>query len=94
MIPVPVDVVGRTVSFRPTPSSAVLQGEVTSVYFRMDADPRYPKGSKGYKNGMRALYKRLTILLPDGRVMKVSGEHEDVKAMEMVAENSNHEHIW
>ena len=94
MIPTPVDVVGRTVSFRPSPSSVMMQGEVTAVYFRMGTDPRYPKGSTGYKNGMRQLYKRLSVLLPDGRILRMSGEHEDIKKMEMVAENSHHEHIW
>ena len=93
-IPVPVDVVGRTVSFRPTPSSTIIQGEVVDVYYRIGADPRYPKGSKGYKNGMRKLSKRLGIVLPDGRILKVSGEHEDIKAMDMVADNSHHDHIW
>ena len=93
-IPVPVDVVGRTVSFRPSPSSPTMQGEVASVYFRIGADPRYPKGSKGYENGMRKLSKRLGIVLPDGRTLRMSGEHEDIKDMEMVALNSDHLHIW
>jgi hypothetical protein len=94
MIPVPVDVVGRTVSFRPTASSSMLQGEVADVYFRMGVDPRYPKGSKGYNNGMRQLYKRMSVVLPDGRIFNLNAEHEDIKKMEMVADNSNHDHIW
>lgn len=85
-IPVPVDVPGRTVSFRPSNSSHILTGEVFKVYYRMGEDPRYPKGSKGYKNGMRQLYKKLSVILPDGRILNMSGEHEDLKAIGMVVE--------
>ncbi len=86
-IPVPVDVPGRTVFFRPSNSSHILTGEVIKVYYRMGEDPRYPKGSKGYKNGMRQLYKKLSVILPDGRILNMSGEHEDLKAIGMIAES-------
>ena len=86
MIPVPIDVVGRTVSFRPSASSPRLEGEVIKVGFQWP----YPKD----KNGMRVLRKQVSILLPDGRTLKMNAEQEDIKRMEMVAENSNHEHIW
>ena len=85
-IPVPVDVPGRTVSFRPSGSSHILSGEVVDVYFRMGVDPRYPKGSRGYKNGMRKMFKKLSVMLPDGRILNMSGEHDDLKAIGMVVE--------
>ena len=85
-IPQPVDEIGRIVSFRPSTSSHILTGEVVDVYFRMGEDPRYPKGSKGYKNGMRKLYKKLSVMLPDGRILNMSGEHDDLKAIGMVVE--------
>jgi len=88
-IPLPVDVLGRRVTFRPSPSSHILEGEIVKVYFKTGEDPRYPKGSKGYKNGIRALYKRLSILLPDGRVLNMSGEQEDIRQHEMVAVSDN-----
>ena len=88
-IPMCVDVPGRRVSFRPSKTSHVLVGEVVKVYFKMGEDPRYPKGSKGYKNGIRKLYKRLSILLPDGRILNMSGEQEDIRALEIVAMSDN-----
>ena len=84
-IPLPVDELGRRVSFRPSPSSHILEGEVVKVYFRRGEDPRYPKGSKGYKNGIRKLFKRISILLPDGRILNMSGEQEDIRQYEIVA---------
>ena len=87
--PLPVDVIGRRVSFRPSPSSHILEGEIVKVYFKMGVDPRYPKGSLGYKNGMRQLYKKLSIILPDGRILNMSGEHEDIKRQEIVAMSDN-----
>ena len=84
-IPLPIDVLGRRVTFRPSPSSHILEGEIVKVYFKIGADPRYPKGSKGYKNGIRKLFKRVSILLPDGRVLNMSGEQEDIRQFEIVA---------
>jgi hypothetical protein len=91
-IPVPVDQVGRTISFRPTPSSDILIGDVTRVWFVMGEDSRYPKGSKGYQNGMRQLFKKIAVELPDGRTLNMPCEHEDVKSLRMVAENSMTDH--
>lgn len=91
-IPVPVDQVGRTISFRPTAVSDILVGDVTRVWYDIGADPRYPKGSKGYKNGMRKLFKKITVELPDGRSLNMPCEEEDVKALRMVAENSMTDH--
>lgn len=93
-IPTPVDVVGRTVSFRPHEYSDVIQGEVVKVYFRHGEDPRYPKGSQGYKNGMRKLFKKMSVLLPDGRILNMSAEQEDIKALRMVADNQKEEAWW
>ena len=84
-IPLPIDVLGRRVTFRPSPSSHILEGEIVKVYFKTGEDPRYPKGSKGYKNGIRKLFKRVSILLPDGRVLNMSGEQEDIRQYEIVA---------
>ena len=88
-IPLPVDVIGRRVSFRPSPSSHILEGEVIKVYFKMGADPRYPKGSKGYKNGMRKLFQKLSIILADGRILNIPSEQEDIKQLEVVAMSDN-----
>ena len=84
-IPLPVDVPGRRVSFRPSPSSHILEGEVVRVYFKWGEDPRYPKGSLGYKNGMRQMYKRIGVLLADGRILNMSCEQEDLRQNELVA---------
>ena len=93
-IPATVDVKGRMVSFRPTESSDIITGEVVDVYFRPGADPRYPKGSQGYKNGIRKLFKKMSVLLPDGRVLNMSAEQEDIKGLRMVAENQKEDYGW
>lgn len=93
-IPAPVDVKGRLISFRPTESSDILYGEVVNVYFENGADPRYPKGSQGYKNGIRALFKKMSVLLPDGRVLNMPAEQEDIKRLRMVAENQKEDYGW
>ena len=93
-IPAPIDVKGRLISFRPTESSDILYGEVIDVYFRRGADPRYPKGSKGYKNGIRALFKCISVLLPDGRILNMPAEQEDIKNLRMVAENQKEDYGW
>ena len=90
----PIDVKGRQISFRPTESSDIISGEVVDVYFRRGADPRYPKGSQGYKNGIRKLFKKISILLPDGRVLNMNAEQEDVKKFRMVAVNQKEDHGW
>lgn len=93
-IPAPVDAKGRLISFRPTESSDILYGEVVNVYFENGADPRYPKGSQGYKNGIRALFKKMSVLLPDGRVLNMPAEQEDIKRLRMVAENQKDDYGW
>jgi hypothetical protein len=93
-IPAPIDVKGRLISFRPTESSDILYGEVVNVYFRNGADPRYPKGSQGYKNGIRALFKCISVLLPDGRILNMPAEQQDIKDLRMVAENQKEDYGW
>lgn len=86
VIPTPVDVVGRNVSWKPTPDSDRLYGQVVKVRYRSGADPRYPEGSRGYKNGIRALFKLISVEIGDGRVFTVSGEQDDLKRIGMIAE--------
>ena len=93
-IPAPIDVKGRLISFRPTESSDILYGEVINVYFDNGADPRYPKGSQGYKNGIRKLFTKITVLLADGRVLNMPAEQEDIKRLRMVAENQKEDYGW
>ena len=93
-IPPPIDVKGRLISFRPTQSSDIVTGEVVDVYFRHGADPRYPKGSQGYKNGIRKLMKKISVLLPDGRILNMPAEQEDIKDLRMVAENQKEDYGW
>ena len=80
---IPVDVVGRTVSFRPSPSSDVLYGEVVHVGFQWP----YPKD----KNGLRYLKKQISIMLADGRVLNMSATPEDIEKYRIVAENEKQE---
>ena len=93
-IPAPIDVKGRLISFRPNENSDILYGEVIDVYFRNGADPRYPKGSKGYKNGIRKLFKKISVLLPDGRILNMPAEQQDIKDLRMVAENQKEDYGW
>ena len=93
-IPAPIDVKGRLISFRPNESSDIMHGEVVDVYFRAGEDPRYPKGSQGYKNGIRKLFKKISVLLPDGRVLNMNAEQEDIKRLRMVAENQKEDYGW
>ena len=94
MIAPPIDVKGRNISFRPTESSDIISGEVVDVYFKYGADPRYPKGSKGYKNGLRKLYKKISVMLPDGRVLNMPAEQQDIKDLRMVAINQKEDYGW
>ena len=93
-IPAPIDVKGRLISFRPNENSDILYGEVVDVYFRPGADPRYPEGSKGYKNGIRKLFKKISVLLPDGRILNMNAEQQDIKDLRMVAENQKEDYGW
>ena len=82
-IPAPVDVVGRRVSWWASSGSDKFYGEVARVYFEYAEHPKYPGTS------LRVLKKRLSIIIPDGRIFNMSGEHEDLKAMGMVAESAD-----
>ena len=93
-IPAPVDVKGRLISFRPNDRSDILYGEVVDVYFDRGADPRYPKGSQGYKNGIRKLFTKISVLLADGRILNMPAEQEDIKRLRMVAENQKEDYGW
>ena len=79
VIATPVDVVGRNVSWK-TDGRHTLYGEVVKVGFKMQPHPKYPNTS------LREMKKVLTIVMADGRIFKVSGEHEDLKRMGMVSE--------
>jgi len=85
-IPAPVDVVGRTISFRPSESSDILTGEVVKVGFQWP----YPKD----KDGHRQLLKQISVLLPDGRIINMKAEAEDIKQYRIVAENQKEEMTW
>jgi len=89
VIPAPVDVPGGKVSWRHAANSDRLYGEVCKVYFKMGEDPRYPKGSAGYKNGIRAMFKKISVVLADGRILNMSAEQDDLKAIGMIAESAS-----
>lgn len=93
-IPESIDVKGRLISFRPNEKSDIMIGEVVNVYFRYGADPRYPKGSQGYKNGIRKLFKKISVLLADGRILNMPAEQEDIRDLRMVAENQKEDYGW
>ena len=93
-IPAPIDVKGRHISFRPSETSDILFGEVIDVFYRPGIHPKYPKGSQGYKNGMRQSSKKITVILADGRVLNMPAEQEDVKRYRMVAENQKELMTW
>ena len=78
-IQIPVDAVGRTISWQPSPSSARLEGEVVRVGFQWP----YPKD----ENGLRKLKKQLTVLLPDERILNINCEQEDISRLSMRAED-------
>ena len=79
-IPLSVDVVGKMVSFRPSPNYDILFGEVVKV--RMDLvtpkNPEYPH--------TRVYHKTISVELGDGRILNMSGDHEDLKKIRMVQE--------
>lgn len=82
-IPAPVDVVGRTISFRPHPKSDILFGEVIKVWLDIEPHPTQ----------YRKLNTMIRVELPDGRQLNMRAEPEDVKRYRMVAENL-HEEAW
>lgn len=79
VIPPPVDEVGKKICWRPHPSSDLFYGEVVNVGFTYHPHPKYPNTC------LRELRKQLTVMIPDGRIFKMSGEHEDLKARGVVA---------
>lgn len=79
-IPPPVDVKGRKVSWQPSASSHRLYGEVLNVSKRHAPHPKYPNTS------CRVLKTVLHIVIPDGRVFQISGEHKNLKKIDMIAE--------
>lgn len=85
VIPAPVDVIGRKVSWSPSKNSDRMYGEVVHVGFKFPypKDPKYPSGN------VRQLKKVLSVMIPDGRIFKMSGEHKDLKRMGMIAESSS-----
>ena len=85
-IPEPVDVIGRTVSFKPSASSVRLEGEVVKVGFKWP----YPKD----KNGLPMLRKQITVLLPDGRLLNMDCEQEDIKRHGLRAEDKQEDYGW
>ena len=85
-IPAPIDVIGRKISFRPTESSDILTGEVVRVGFQWP----YPKD----ENGNRKLKKQISVLLPDGRILNMNAEQEDIRNYRMVAENLKEDYGW
>ena len=85
-IPAPIDVVGQTISFRPTPNSDILTGEVVKSGFQWP----YPKD----ENGLPQLLQKITVILPDGRLINMNAEREDIKRYQMVAENQKATMTW
>ena len=85
-IPAPIDVVGQTISFRPTSNSDMLTGEVVNTGFQWP----YPKD----KDGQRQLLRKITVMLPDGRIINMNAEQEDIKRYQMVAENQKATMTW
>jgi hypothetical protein len=81
VIPQSVDVIGKMVSFRPNPNSDILFGEVVKV--KMDlikpVNPEYPHS--------REYHKTISVELGDGRILNMSGDHEDLKKIRMVVES-------
>lgn len=84
-IPAPVDVVGRKVSWSPSEKSDRLYGEVVAVKYKPHPHPKYPNTAN------RILKTVLHVMIPDGRVFKMSGEIEDLKKIGMIAETTSEE---
>lgn len=82
-IPAPVDQVGKNVSWRPNAYSQRMYGQVIKVWYDIGAHPEYPNTDN------RALFRKLRIKTADDREFTVSGEHEDLKKMGMVAEGES-----
>ena len=76
---IPVDVVGRTVSWQPSPACARLEGEVIRVGHQWP----YPRD----KNGIPQLVRQITVLLPDERVLNINCSQKDISRLSMRAED-------
>ena len=76
---IPVDVVGRTISWQPSPSSSRLEGEVVRVGHQWP----YPRD----KNGLPQLKRNLSVLLPDERILNMNCEQEDIHRLDIRAED-------
>ena len=85
-IPAPIDVIGQTITFRPSETSDILTGEVVGTGFQWP----YPKDEKG----QRQLLRKITVMLPDGRLINMKAEQEDIKRYRMVAENQKATMTW
>ena len=78
-IPASVDVPGRIVSWM-TEGGSRLYGEVARVYLE------HYKPENALYDKQRFLRKRLVVVSNDGRVFDMSGQWEDLKKIQMVAE--------
>ena len=85
-IPDPIDAVGRAVSFKTSPTSIRLEGEVVKVGFKWP----YPKDDRG----LPRLCKQITVLLPDGRVLNMDCEKKDIKRYDSRAEDKQEDYGW
>jgi len=80
VIPPPVDVPGRKVSWYPPNSpSDRLYGEVVHVELRPFPHPKY----------YRILKTFIHVMIPDERTFVMSGEVEDLKKIGMIAETTS-----
>lgn len=75
VIPAAVDIPGRRVSWKPSASSDILYGEVVSVHLRLTQCPKYDHA--------RIYRKVLKVIIPDGRIFTLSGEHDNLKKIGM-----------
>ena len=75
IIPAPVDIPGRRVSWKPSSWSDILYGEVLSVHMRLAQCPKYEHA--------RVMKKVLKVIIPDGRIFTLSGEHENLQKIGM-----------
>ena len=85
VIPAPVDVVGRRVCWKPNENSDILYGEVISVKLELFNCP-----NTKYEH-QRVLKKTIQVIIPDGRIFTMSGEHEHLKKIGMAAMDKNEE---
>lgn len=80
VIPSPVDVVGRKVSWKPNKNCDRLFGEVVRVQYKPVPDERYPNTC------LRKLKTFISVMLGDGRILVMSGEMKDLKKINMIVD--------